>query len=52
MLRVAMVTGCHAPQESGRGGGGARVWGGRPSETTITGSVRLAACSLLQSGYF
>lgn len=35
----------------GAGGGGGVGWGG-PSETTITGSVTLAAWSLLQSGYF
>lgn len=46
MLRVAMVTGCHAPQESGW------VGVGGPSETTITGSVSLAAWSLLQSRHF
>lgn len=40
MLRVAAVTGCHAPQESG------------PSETKITGRLKQSAWSLLESCSF
>lgn len=40
MMRVAMVTGCHAPQDSD------------PSETKVTGRLKLAALSLLESCFF
>lgn len=40
MLRVAVVTGCHAPQEAG------------PSETKITGRLKQSAWSLLESCLF